>query len=165
MRFVAHIRSGTGNQFINLYGPTYFKSIGLGALSFTYNTIILAVGICASIVSVCIVDFTGRRPLYFLGLSLAAGFSAISGGVGTKKNPTGTDTNVIIASLTFMMVGCKIAANPYCYVIAGEIGGVRMRKKIMAVSTAWDVVFAFAMSFGIPYLITGKPNDCSEISS
>ena len=31
-----------------------------------------------------------------------------------------------------------------------------MRKKIMAVGMSWDVVFAFAMSYSIPYLI-GTP--------
>ena len=111
-----------------------------------------------SIVSVCIVDATGRRPLYIVGLSLSLIFSAVTGGIGSKKNITSSDTNAIIASLAFLLIGCKLAANPYCYVVAGEVGGVRMRKKVMAISTAWDVLFAFAMSFGIPYLITGKPS-------
>ncbi len=40
--------------------------------------------------------------------------------------------------------------------IASELGGTRLRKKTMALSTSFDVVSAFAITFTIPYLL-GKP--------
>ena len=139
-----------------LYGPTFFKSVGLGSVAFTYNTMIIAIAIACGIVGILCVDIVGRRTMCIIGVSIAFIFNGVSGGVGAHKPLTNTDIHIIVASLVFVLAGNKISLNPLSYVVGAELGGVRMRKKILAWSTAWDVVAAFAMSYGIPYLI-GTP--------
>ena len=101
-----------GNQFINLYGPTFFKQIGLQTAAFSYTTMITAVGIVAGIVAILIVDVVGRRSILIFGLTLASLFNAITGAVGSHKTLSQTDINTIVASLTLVIVGNKCSVNP-----------------------------------------------------
>ena len=52
----------------------------------------------------------------------------------------------------------KLSLGTLCYLIAAEIGGVQMRKKMIAVGTAWDVYAAFITTYASPYLL-GPPNN------
>lgn len=91
---------------------SFFNSVGLASLSFTYTTMITAIGIVFSILAICVVDFTGRRPLLLAGIALAAIFNAVLGGVGSKPNVGSGDIGTIVASLVMVSVGNKIGVNP-----------------------------------------------------
>ncbi|CRG83311.1 hypothetical protein PISL3812_00662 [Talaromyces islandicus] len=97
----------TGQQFVNSYGPTFYKSIGLDAMTFTYTILVTLAGLAACIIAILTNDRLGRVPL------------------------------------------CM------CYTIGAEIGGTLMRKKIMAVGTACDVLSAFLVTFFTPYIQNG----------
>lgn len=146
----------TGLQFINLYAPTFLTQMGLTQMAFTYTTIITAVGIIAGLIAITTLDVFGRRRILLNGVSLSAIFNAVCGGVGSKRSISSTDIHVIVASLCFISIGNRAGTGPVAWVCGSEIGGVKMRKKILAVGAAWDVVMAFVMSYSIPYFI-GTP--------
>jgi hypothetical protein len=73
---------------------------------------ITAIGIVFSILAICIVDLTGRRPLLLAGIGLATVFNAVVGGVGSKKDIGDTEINGIVASLVMVSIGNKIGVNP-----------------------------------------------------
>lgn len=91
---------------------SFFNSVGLQAKSFTYTTMITAISIVFSILAICLVDLTGRRPLLLVGIGLATVFNAVVGGVGSKENIGDTEINAIVASLVMVAIGNKIGVNP-----------------------------------------------------
>ncbi|KAF3764346.1 general substrate transporter [Cryphonectria parasitica EP155] len=145
-----------GGQFVNSYGPTFFKQMGYGDLSFTYSFLATVAGCIAATIGMLFVDKVGRRPLMISGMFFAALFNFIIAGIGTKETLSKAETNAVIASLILLNVSCKYSASLTAYLITSEIGGIRMRKKIMAFATAIDVLSAFVITFCIPYLL-GTP--------
>lgn len=137
-------------------------------MSFTYTTMLTALGIVGAMIGVLLCDVVGRRPLLIVGLALAAIFNGVVGGLGTKGSLNSSQIHTMVASFVFVIVGNKMGVNVLCCefhpvhgstygpdLIASELGG-HLRKKTMALATSFDVLSAFVVSFTVPYLI-GKP--------
>lgn len=75
---------------------------------------ITAISIAFSILAICVVDLTGRRPLLLVGIGLATIFNAVVGGVGSKDTIGDAEINAIVASLVMVAIGNKIGVNPLC---------------------------------------------------
>ncbi|WVF72551.1 hypothetical protein IAT40_007368 [Kwoniella sp. CBS 6097] len=142
----------TGLQFINLYGPTFYKQIGAGANAFTYNVIAQACGVLATIVGILATDHYGRRPPLIIGAAVCVVFNFMIAGIGSAKNRTDTGNKTVIGSTVFILVGSKMF-QCISFLMASEIGGRTMRKKFMGFGTSVDVVSAFIFSFCMPYLL------------
>lgn len=119
----------TGQQFVNSYGPTFFKQMGLGSSSFTYSFVAQAAGVAGAIITMLIVDKVGRRPILISGLTLAALFNFLVAGVGAKADPSTPQINLVIASIILLNFSCKYSINTLAFLTVAEIGGVKMRKK------------------------------------
>lgn len=193
------IQQTAGAQFVNSYGPTFFKQMGCGDRSFTYSFLATVAGFIAALFgsmcsAVCtnmsrfadnsdgpvlVVDKVGRRPLMISGMLFAGLFDFVIAGLGTKENLSKGETNAVIASLILLNASCKYSASLMAYLIASEVGGIRMRKKsrvhhlerfgknsklttcphthpVTAFATGIDVLSAFVITFCIPYLL-GTP--------
>jgi hypothetical protein len=50
-------------------------------------------------------------------------------GLGTKAHPSTSDINGLVASIMLFNICVKVSLSTNAYLIASEIGGVRMRKK------------------------------------
>ena len=122
-------QQSTGTQFVNSYGPTFFKQMGLGSNSFTYSFLAQVAGFVSAIVACLFADKVGRRALLISGTALTAFFNFMIAGLGTKGDPTTSETNMIIASMILLTASAKYSTNMLAYLITSEIGGVRMRKK------------------------------------
>jgi SP family sugar:H+ symporter-like MFS transporter len=110
-------------------------------------------------IGVLFTDRFGRRPFMISGGLLTAVFLALGAGLGIKTNKTSADKETIIASFLLIGITTKISASNNAFLIGAEIGGVKMRKKIMAFGTACDVLAAFLVTFTVPYLLTNPgPN-------
>lgn len=120
-----------GSQFINSYGPTFFKQqMGLvGDRSFTYSFLANVAGFVSATVGMVVVDKVGRRPLFISGMFLAAVFNFVIAGLGTKEDLSTAETNVVVASMILLNASCRYSASLTAYLITSEIGGIRMRKK------------------------------------
>lgn len=143
----------TGQQFVNSYGPTFFKQIGLGSQAFTYSFIAQAAGVAGALIAMFLVDRVGRRPVLICGLSLAALFNFLVAGFGSKPDPSSTQISVVIASIILLNFSCKFSINMLAFLITAEIGGVKMRKKSKfsssAISLGASYVFAILLTTDI----------------
>ncbi|OQU94908.1 hypothetical protein CLAIMM_01191 isoform 2 [Cladophialophora immunda] len=146
----------TGQQFVNSYGPTFFKQIGLGSAAFTYSLVAQACGVAGALICILVVDRVGRRPILITGQALAALFNFLVAGYGSKLHPTTAQGNLVIASIILLFTACKFSVNTLAFLAVAEIGGVKMRKKILSFATSVDVLSAFIVTFCIPYLL-GSP--------
>ena len=142
----------TGQQFFNSYGATFFRNSGLGAKSFTYTTVGQAIGLIAVVFAVTTTDIIGRRPLCIAGTALGTVFNFVGGALGSKSNTerSATQTNTVVASLILVNAMAKMGVASQAFLIGSEIGGTRMRKKVIAAGTTADVLAAFLVTFATP---------------
>ena len=118
--------------------PRFLKSVGYDTLAFTYTNVISAVGLFASFLALLLVDFVGRRRIGLAGMTMAAIAATVVGGIGSKSVASRSDLPTIVAALVFVSIGNKICYQPLCYVIAAEMGGVRMRRKCESAERVLD---------------------------
>jgi hypothetical protein len=148
-----------GNQFVNSYGPTFYKQSGYGGASFTYATVGQAMTIVGSLFGILVTDYTGRRPLMIWGGLMCGVLLSIGAALGSHDPPNQAEKRTVIATFLLLGIFTKISASNNAFLIGAEIGGVKMRKKTMAFGTANDVLAAFLVTFVTPYLLANPgPN-------
>lgn len=146
-----------GNQFVNSYGPTFYKESGYGDASFTYAMIGQAMTIVGCAIGILLTDYTGRRPLMYVGGFMCGILLSIGAALGSQSNPTTAAREMVIASFLLLCIFTKLSASNNAFLIGAEIGGVMMRKKILAFGTGIDVLAAFLVTFTTPYLLASDP--------
>ncbi|WVW84355.1 hypothetical protein I302_106389 [Kwoniella bestiolae CBS 10118] len=146
----------TGNSFYAAYGPTFLVSIGLGAKSFTYNIIVQCMGAVGAFIAIFTTDIVGRRPLCILGSALLILWDCLIAGLGGSSTHTTSANNVVVASFVLKIWSTKLSWATHAYMMSAELGGPRMRKKLMMVGTTADLIFAWIVSFCSPYIMN-KP--------
>lgn len=145
-------------------GPTFYKQSGYGNASFTYAMIGQAMTIVGSLFGILVTNYTGRRPLMIIGGLFCGVLLSIGAALGSEANPNQSEKRTVIATFLLLGIFTKISASNNAFLIGTEIGGVKMRKKIMAFGTANDVLAAFLVTFATPYLLANPgPNMGSKI--
>lgn len=122
---------------VQSYAPTFYVQQGLGAMSFTYAMIGQAIGVVGCAFGIVLFDITGRRPLMIYASTVCAFLLYLGSGLGTIGNPNTNETNTLVACFILLPAFTRISASNNAFLTGAEIGGVRMRKKIM-VSAARD---------------------------
>ena len=125
------IQQNNGNQFVQSYAATFYVEQGLGAMSFTYNMIGQAVGIFGCLAGTILFDITGRRPLFVYASCVAAFLLYLGAGIGDNSDPNQTETRTMVSCFMILPFFTRISATNCAFLTGAEIGGVRMRKKIM----------------------------------
>ena len=100
-------------------------------MSFTYNIIGQVLGVVGNFTPVVLFDITGRRPLLIYGGAVACLLLYLASGLGTIKDQTTDQTNMMLACFMLLPAFTRISATNNSFLTGAEIGGVRMRKKIM----------------------------------
>lgn len=114
-------------------------------MSFTYAMIGQVVGVVGCIIGIPLMDIAGRRPCVIYGSLTLVFFLYLASGLGSIPDPNQDQTNTLLACFMILPAFTRIAASNIGFVTGAEIGGVRMRKKIMVGpntdSTAWYAPF------------------------
>lgn len=111
------------------YGPTFYVQLGLASIAFTINVLVQALSLVACMITIFFLDKVGRRPFLVVGTFFQVLFMCLVAGLGGQSNPTGASANGMVAAVLLFNVSAKISISTNAYLIASEIGGVRMRKK------------------------------------
>jgi MFS family permease len=125
------IQQNNGNQFVQSYAATFYVEQGLGAMSFTYNMIGQAIGILGCLTGTILFDISGRRPLFIYGCCVCVFLLYLGSGIGDRSNPNQTETRTMVSTFMILPFFTRISATNCSFLTGAEIGGVRMRKKIM----------------------------------
>ena len=120
-----------GNQFVQSYAPTFYVQQGLGDTSFTYAMLGQAVGAIGCAAGIFLFDITGRRPLMIYASAVCAFLLYLGSGLGTIGNPNTNEVNTLVACFILLPAFTRISASNTAFLTGSEIGGVRMRKKMM----------------------------------
>lgn len=125
------IQQNNGNQFVQSYAATFYVDQGLGPMSFTYNMIGQAVGIVGCLAGTLLFDITGRRPLFVYASCVCVLLLYLGAGIGDTPDPNQTETRTMVSCFMILPFFTRISATNCAFLTGAEIGGVRMRKKIM----------------------------------
>ena len=97
-------------------------------------------------------DFIGRRFFATFGGLFCFIFLTIVSTLGTLAKPNSTQINAVIASVILTQTFSRWAVNN-AFVIGAEIGGVKMRRKIMATGGVVNMSCAILITATVPYLM------------
>lgn len=158
----------TGIQFVNSYGATLYVAEGLAASSFTYIVVGNSLQVVSCMFQILMYDFWGRRIFAIMGGLLNFIFLAIVAELGNAAAPqtaiSATATaphhspaiNAIIASIILVQTFGRWSITN-AFVIGAEIGGVKMRKKLMASAGVVNMGSAILITSVVPYLMDTGP--------
>lgn len=126
------IQQSNGSQFVQSYAATFYVEQGLGAMSFTYNMIGQAIGVLGCFVGMLLFDISGRRPLFIYGSCVCLFLLYLASGIGgSSENPNEVETRTMVSCFMILPFFTRISGSNCAFLTGAEIGGVRMRKKIM----------------------------------
>ena len=108
---------------------SFYKSLGFGNQSFAYTQITSACVVAVTIPALLLYDRIGRRPIMIVGSFLMIPGLLIVAILGSKTKHASGDVGAIVFSVILYSTAVKVAFSTPCYMMAGEIGGVKMRKK------------------------------------
>ena len=100
-------------------------------MSFVYTIIGQAFGVLGCLAGLILFDISGRRPLFIFGSIVATFLLYLASGVGSINNLTQSGTNTMIACFMILPAFTRISATNCSFLTGAEIGGTRMRRKIM----------------------------------
>lgn len=100
-------------------------------MSFTYTTLGQVVGFIGAAAGVFLFDVSGRRPLFIYGSAIATFLLYLASGLGQIKNPNDDEAHTILSCFILLPAFVRISASNCAFLTGAEIGGVRMRKKMM----------------------------------
>jgi MFS family permease len=145
----------TGINFIFYYGTTFFKNSGINnEFLITLATNIVNVG--STVPGIFLVEYLGRRALLLsgaTGMSITQLIIAIVGATTTSSA-----ANKCMVSFTCIFIAFFAATwGPVVWVIVGEIMPLKTRAKSVAISSASNWLFNFAIAYATPYLVDKAP--------
>ena len=145
----------TGINFIFYYGTTFFKQSGIkNEFTITLATNIVNVG--STIPGIILVEFLGRRSLLLGGAAGMCVSQLIIAIVGAATNSDAA--NKCVVGFTCIFIAFFAATwGPVAWVITGEIMPLKTRAKSVALSTASNWLFNFAIAYATPYLVDEAP--------
>jgi MFS family permease len=121
-----------GNQFVQSYAATFYVQQGMGSMSFTYAMAGQVVGVVGCAIGLVLLDISGRRPLLIYGSAVCTFLLYLASGLGTVPSMNQNEVNTTLACFILLPAFTRISASNNAFLTGAEIGGVRMRKKIMA---------------------------------
>jgi sugar porter (SP) family MFS transporter len=145
----------TGINFIFYYGTTFFKNSGIkNEFLITLATNIVNVG--STIPGIFLVEYIGRRALLLggaAGMSISQLIIAIVGATTSSSA-----ANQCMVGFTCIFIAFFAATwGPVAWVIVGEIMPLKTRAKSVAISSASNWLFNFAIAYATPYLVDEVP--------
>lgn len=161
----------TGVQFVNTFGATFYVAEWLAAESFTYIVAgnVLQIGSC--LFQIIMYDFWRRRIFAILGGLFCFIFLAVVATLGTVASPSSTQINTLIASVILVQTFGRWSVTN-AFVIGAEIGGVKMRRKVLATGGFVNMCCAILITSTVPYLmgpgvriVTNEAAPCGTTSS
>lgn len=157
--FLQAFQQLTGVNFIFYYGTPFFKSAGIEN-PFIISIATNIVNMFMTFPGVILIEVIGRRKLLLggaVGMCVSELLIAI---IGVAVSETNKSANKVLVAFTCTFIASFAATwGPGCWAVIGEIFPLRTRAKSIAMSTASNWLWNWAIAFATPYLVDpGKGN-------
>ncbi|KAI5460119.1 putative sugar transporter [Mariannaea sp. PMI_226] len=146
-------QQATGQAFVSTYQTVFYKENGYASHAFDYPIITSVLGFVAVIPAMYLVDTVGRRYSLIASYFFQAFWMYLLAGLGQKAHHSPTESGVIVASFMLFSVSFNIGGASIPYLLGTEIPNSAVREKTQSLGGAWNVIWAFATNYSIPYMI------------
>ncbi|KAH3682675.1 hypothetical protein WICPIJ_006338 [Wickerhamomyces pijperi] len=154
--FLQAFQQLTGINFVFYFGPTFFKNSGIkNEFLITIATNVVNVG--STIPGIFLVEVIGRRAMLLYGAAGMAISELLIAIIGTASPDSQAAQKCLIAFVCIFIAFFAATWGPICWVIVGEIYPLRVRAKSIAISTASNWLWNFAIAYATPYLVDDVP--------
>ncbi|TPX13777.1 uncharacterized protein E0L32_005721 [Thyridium curvatum] len=133
----------TGQAFVSTYQTTFYKTNGYADQAFTYPIITNCLNIVSVVPGMILIDTLGLQGLWMYVLA----------GLGQKAVKSPTESNTIVAAFMLYSFFYNMGGASIPYLLGTEIPNAALREKTQSVGAAWNVLWAFATNYSIPYMI------------
>jgi sugar porter (SP) family MFS transporter len=154
--FIQAFQQLTGINFIFYFGPTFFKNSGISN-EFVIQIATNVVNVGMTVPGILLIEVLGRRMLLLIGAAGMCTSELIIAIVGTAAPGSDAANKCLIAFTCLFIAFFAATWGPICWVIIGEIFPLRTRGKSVAMSTASNWLFNFAIAYATPYLVDDAP--------
>ncbi|KAH3676156.1 hypothetical protein WICMUC_002178 [Wickerhamomyces mucosus] len=154
--FLQAFQQLTGINFVFYFGPTFFKNSGISN-EFVIQIATNVVNVGMTIPGIIFVEILGRRAMLLIGAAGMCASELIIAIVGTAAPNSDAAQKVLIAFVCIFISFFAATWGPICWVIVGEIFPLRLRAKSIAMSTASNWLWNFAIAYATPYLVDDVP--------
>ena len=148
--FLAVLGNWTGWTAMSLYMPSLFQEAGFLKPSdaIAQNVFVMGTTVLLTIVSICLVDRVGRRPLW-LGCSAAMFVCLIVAGVIFQLHLTGS---IVVLAIFLCAAPHAIGLGPLPWLMMSEIYPNRVRARALSLCTTMLWVAGFTAPFVFPVM-------------
>lgn len=143
----------TGQAFVSTYQTVFYKANGYAAQAFTYPIINSSLSVVAIMPGMYAVDKFGRRYTLLASYFGQGFFMFLLAGLGSKSGRSQSESNMVVASFILYAFFYNMGSASIPYLLGSEIPNSALREKTQSVGAAWNVIWAFATNFAIPYMI------------
>jgi SP family sugar:H+ symporter-like MFS transporter len=143
----------TGVNFIFYYGTQYFKNAGFQR-PFIIQVITNSVNVASTFPGLYLVERWGRRNLLLFGAigMCACQFIVASIGVTAPANSLPSqDAAIAFVCIYIFFFACSWG--PAAWVVTGELFPLKVRAKGLALTTATNWLFNWAIAYATPYMV------------
>ncbi|XP_065183179.1 uncharacterized protein LOC135814052 [Sycon ciliatum] len=148
----------TGMNIIMYYSTGIFSTIGVSP--YLSTALVGIINFLTTFGTLVLVDKVGRKVLLLLGglgmaISTALGATVITAS-GGNDNLTTSDGSLVVICVCVFVFSFALTWGPVAWVVTSEIFPLRLRGKLVSITTASNWAGNFAIAFGTPLLL--KPS-------
>lgn len=157
--FLQAFQQLTGVNFIFYFGTTFFKDSGI-ANEFLISLATNIVNVGMTIPGVILIEILGRRKLLLGGAVIMSTSQLIIAIVGVASDSD--SANKVLVAFTCIFIATFAATwGPTCWAVVGEIFPLTTRAKSVAISTASNWLWNWAIAYATPYLVDSGPGNAN----
>ncbi|CAH2354206.1 low-affinity glucose transporter Hxt3p [[Candida] railenensis] len=149
----------TGINFIFYYGTPFFQSAGIKN-PFTISIATNIVNVFMTLPGVVLIETAGRRKVLIYGAVCMCVSELLIAIVGVAVSEENKSANKVLVAFTCTFIAAFASTwGPCCWAVVGEIFPLRTRAKSVAMSTASNWLWNWAIAYATPYLVNTGPGN------
>lgn len=141
----------TGVNFIFYFGTTFFTKAGVNGFNISLATNIVNVG--STIPGILLIEIIGRRKVLLTGAAGMCLSQFIVAITGVAASDGTASRNVLVAFSCIFIAFFAATWGPTAWVVCGEIFPLRTRAKSIALCTASNWLWNWAIAYATPYMV------------
>ncbi|EGW30228.1 glucose transporter/sensor [Spathaspora passalidarum NRRL Y-27907] len=149
----------TGINFIFYYGTTFFQSSGISN-PFTIQMATNIVNVGMTFPGIALIELVGRRKLLLSGSVVMSISQILVAAIGVATDSKAAN-QCLVAFCCIFIAGFAATWGPLCWAVIAENYSLNVRQKSVALCTASNWLWNFAIGYATPYMVDSGPGNAN----